>query len=242
MRLIGYLSNGYPSFEQSYANAKFYHECGLDTLQIDLPAADPYLEGERIAVRMRHALSSCGNWNRYLENIAAINRDVSRIGIILLAYESTINAIGLERFIRFCHQEDLRDVSCIGGRLPQVKERLIAAGINVSCYVRFHLDPDEVRNAESSNGFVYLQARPSADADNPPFRTLKECIGFLRERIGAHRPIYTGVGLRTPEDVVMAGDAGSDGVFIGSAIMDNEGNRQSLRKTIQAFAAVCKRS
>ena len=239
MRLIGYLSNGYPSFEQSYANAELYREGGLDTLQIDLPTDDPYLEGERITARMRHALNACRSWDGYLENIAAIKRNIKGISIILLVYESTISEIGLERFIGFCKKENLRDVSCIGGRLPHVKERLIAEGLNVSCYVQFHLNPDEVRDAENSNGFVYLQARPAPGIDELRFSTLGECIGFLRERIGSHRPIYTGVGLRTPEDVIMARDAGSDGVFIGSTIMDHENDRRSLLKTIRTFAEVC---
>jgi len=235
MELIGYLSNGYPSFEESFATAKLYSEGGMDTVQIDFPATDPYLEGEHIANRMKKALEQCGNYTAYMDNIAGIRQELPAMNIILLVYDYTVETIGVERFIRFCREQNLLDITYIGNTRPLIKEALMAAGIRISCYIQFQLDQQEINNAKRSNGFVYLQAKPQVNPTLLPRQTLKECIDYLRPRIGKNRRIYTGVGLRTPKDVIEAREAGSNGVFVGSSIMKQEGHRARLLQTIKAF-------
>lgn len=235
MELIGYLSNGYPSFEESFATAKLYQEGGMDTVQIDFPARDPYFEGEHIARRMKQSLEQCSDWQAYMDNISAINRNFPDMDIILLVYDYTVKEIGVERFIRFCKEENLMDITYIGDDHSEVKDCLMAAGIRISCYVQFHLNPKEVENARESNGFVYLQSKPQIHEDYLPCKTLGDCVHYLRDRLEEKRKIYTGVGLRTPDDVSAARRAGCDGAFVGSSIMKEEGNKTRLLQTIRAF-------
>ncbi len=235
MELIGYLSNGYPSFEENLATLGLYREGGMDRVQIDFPASDPYLEGAHIAERMRLALEQCSDFSLYMANIAALRRSLPDINFILLVYENTVAEIGLDRFIRFCIDQEIFDITFIGEKRPEIRGALMAAGIRLSCYVQFHLDSVEVRNAETSNGFIYLQAKPQMNPLMLPRRTLSECIAYLRDRVGPERKIYTGVGLRTPEDVIEARLAGSDGVFVGSSIIKHEAHHDRLLETIKIF-------
>lgn len=235
MKLICYLSNGYPSLEESAQTALVYAQAGCDIVEVDLPARDPYLEGELIAGRMADALEACGDYEQYMDNIVKIATEVGdRAEILLLAYVNTLLEVGVERFIEFCQDNGFQDLILVGLEDDTVKERLINAGIRVSCYVQRTLDPAEVDAAKNSNGFVYLQA--ASDKVNPDYPTLADCVRYLRDQ-GVNRPIYCGVGVSTPADFRAVSEAGGDGAFVGSTILKVAGDPRQLTQTIQEFAA-----
>ena len=234
MKLICYLSNGYPNMEDSSQIARWYAESGCDLVEIDLPARNPYLEGEYIAGRMASALAACPDYDAYMANIVRIAQNSPELKILVLAYEQTILEIGVEKFIEFCTGHDFRDVILVGLASDEVKDRLIALGIRVSCYVQFHMDPAEIESAKRSNGFVYLQATPAPGQVNPAFPTLADCARELR-REGIQRPIYCGVGVATPADFKKVRDAGADGAFVGSTILRLYNEPERLMTTIRSF-------
>ena len=239
MKLISYLSNGYPSLGGSRDLALRYHKAGIDAMQIDFPAADPYLEGPNIARRMLTAREKSLNWEAYMENLTAIRSACPGLTIFLLAYEETIEEIGEDRFVGFCLAEGFLDVTFIGGGDSVMKNRLIAAGLHISCYVQFQMDWNEVGAAERGNGFVYLQAKPQVSDDRLRFPELRNCIDYLRLRLAQDRKIYTGVGIKTPQDAALALESGSDGIFVGSTFMELEGSPDELREKIREFKLVC---
>ena len=190
MKLICYLSNGYPSIKASIRMAQTYVEAGCGTT------------------------------------------------IILMVYEDVIKTIGYDKFLRFCIEQDFRDMILVGIRDDVIKNRLIADGIRVSCYVQFDLQEQEVAYAEQSNGFVYLQAKPAPGQARPEYPELKDCIRYLRGR-GIAAPIYCGVGIHTPEDAAMAKAAGADAVFVGSTILKLHDQPEKLKEKIREFKANC---
>lgn len=234
MKLICYLSNGYPDLKGSAEIARWYAESGCDLVEIDLPARDPYLEGEYIAGRMASALAACEDYDAYMANIVRISEESPGLDILVLAYEQTVVEIGVEKFVEFCTGHGFGDIILVGLASDVVKERLIAAGLRVSCYVQFHMDPAEIESAKQSNGFVYLQAKPAPGQVNPAFPTLASCASELR-RVGITRPIYCGVGVATPADFAAVREAGADGAFVGSTILRLYNEQEKLKETIRAF-------
>lgn len=240
MNLICYLSNGYPSIESSKKMAHHYVDAGCDIIEIDFPARDPYLESEYIANRMHTALEACNDYGAYMEGMAEIKKQLPNTRFILLAYEATVLEIGYERFIAFCKENDFNDIILVGLKNDDIKNRFIADGMGVSCYVQFQMLPEEVESARKSNGFVYMQGKPAPGQGqvNPKFPTLKDCICHLRDQ-GITRPIYCGVGIHTPEDAEMAREAGADGIFVGSAVLKLHEDIPAMTKMIQAFKREC---
>lgn len=218
MNLICYLSNGYPTLEQSKIMADRYVQAGCDIIEIDFPSSDPFLENNLIANRMKMALTCCNDYSLYMEEMKDIKAKLFNTKFIILVYENTVQQIGVETFIQFCRQNDFFDVILVGIKNNDVKDRLISSKLKVSCYIQFHLPEDEVNFAVHSNGFVYLQAKPNDEKINPLYPTLKSCIAHLRQ-CGISRPIYCGVGIRTIEDVQGVRESGADGVFMGSTIL-----------------------
>lgn len=238
MKLICYLSNGYPTIESSIAMAKDYIDAGCDIIEVDFPSSDPYLEGEYIADRMQQALAACNDYSRYMAGIIEIKNSHPNTKFILLAYENTILEIGAELFIKFCVDNNMTDLIYVGKDNRELKSRLIANGIKISCYVQFHMDENEIKAAVEANGFVYMQAKPTTNNINPAFPTLKHCIEHLKS-LGVEREIYCGVGIYAPEDIRMAKEAGADGVFVGSTVLKLHADIPKMKETIALFKKTC---
>ncbi len=238
MKLICYLSNGYPTIESSVEMAGIYSEAGCDVIEIDFPSRNPFLESELIAGRMAKALENCSDFPKYMEGMQAAKEKNPNTSFILLSYENTIKEMGYEVFEEFCLEQGFLDLILVGLEDDAIKNKLIEAGIRVSCYVQYHLDEAEVESAIHSNGFVYLQAKPTTGNVNPDYPELKDCIQYLRSR-GITRPIYCGVGIYKPEDVRMAKEAGADGVFVGSTILKLHGDVPALKDKIKELKAEC---
>ncbi len=239
MDLICYLSNGYPSIESSIDVAKTYVEAGCDIIEIDFPSRDPYLEGDFIANRMREALKACDDYEKYMEGMIKIKKSLPQTSFILLVYENTIKEIGVDKFIKFCVDNDFRDIILCGLEDDKIKNSIIANKLRVSCYVQRKLDRTEILYAKESNGFVYLQAKTRDESEiNKTYPTLESCISYLREE-GIERPIYCGVGIHTPEDALYAKNAKADAIFVGSAILKVQEDKNQLIKVIRSFKNNC---
>lgn len=238
MHLICYLSNGYPTIADSIEMAKTYTEAGCDMIEIDFPSHNPFLESEFIAGRMKKALDACGDYDKYMEGMIKVKKLLPQTNFILMVYENTVEEIGVEKFIGFCLENDYRDIILVGLRDDSIKNKIIKAGLRVSCYVQFQMDETEVKYALQSNGFVYLQAVPAPGQVNPKYPTLADCIKYLRSR-GLKSEIYCGVGVHAPEDAAMVKKAGGDGAFVGSTILKLHDNKEALTQKIKDFIKNC---
>ena len=238
MRLICYLSNGYPSIEASVRLAQEYVEAGCDIIEVDFPAVNPYLESEYIAGRMKAALEKCDDYGEYMDGIKQMKNNHPDTKFIIIAYEDTILSIGLERFVAFCLENDICDIIYVGGTNEQAKNRLVESGIKISCYVQFHMPEEEIDAAQNSNGFVYMQAKPTNGNVNVQYPALKDCIDELRRR-GIAQEIYAGVGIHTIEDLQLARESGADAVFVGSSILKLQEDVPRMKAVIAEFKKAC---
>ena len=236
MNLICYLSNGDPTIEDSIRMAQTYVEAGCDVIEIDFPGRNPFLESEFIAKRMRSALEACNDYRQYMKGMAQVKKLLPDTRFLLLLYEDTLEEIGYDAFVAFCKANAFMDLILVGLKDDAIKDRLMADGLRVSCYVQYDLPDAEVMQAKHSNGFVYLQAKPTDGRRNPKYPELSQCIDYLRQQC-VSRPIYCGVGVHTPEDVAMVKKAGADGAFVGSAILKLHDDREVLIREIQTFKA-----
>jgi len=239
MEIICYLSNGYPTLKESHQIALAYAKAGCRMIEVDFPSKDPYLESDYIAGRMKKALTACDDYERYMEEIIALKMALPEVKILVLVYENTIRELGTDNFIRFCIENDLKDILLVGLKDETMKVQMITAGLQVSCYIQFHMPAGEIESAKQSNGFVYLQAKPYEGQEvNTAYPTLKECIAHLRE-CGIDRPVYCGVGVHVPEDVRMVKEAGGNAAFVGSTILRLWDKIPEMQDKIQEFKAQC---
>ena len=186
---------------------------------------------------MAKALEVCDDYEKYMESMVRLKERLPEVHFLVLAYENTIEEIGTERFIKFCKEHDFEDVLMVGLKDEKIKNEIIESGLKVSCYVQFHMLPEEIESAKASNGFVYMQAKPNGNI-NPDYPTLKDCIRHLRD-CGIDRPIYCGVGVHAPEDVKMVKEAGGDAAFVGSTILKLHEDVPAMKEMIRRYKAQC---
>lgn len=237
MDIILYLSNGYKTLESSYETAIDYADAGCTMMEIDFPSTDPYLEGEYIADRMAKALENCSDYEKYMDTMIRIKKRLPQVHFLVLAYENTVEEMGIERFIAFCKENGFEDVLLVGLKDETIKDRMMDSGLKVSCYVQFHMLPEEIASAKASNGFVYMQAKPTGNR-TPRFPTLKDCIQHLRDS-GIKQPVYCGVGVHAPEDVKMVKEAGGDAAFVGSTILKLHEDVPAMKDMIRRYKEQC---
>lgn len=237
MEIILYLSNGYPTLEDSYKTALEYVDAGCRMMEIDFPSRDPYLEGEYIADRMEKSLKECDDYEKYMESMVRLKERFPEVNFLVLAYENTVEEIGTERFIQFCKKNSFEDVLLVGLKNENIKNQIMEGGLKVSCYVQYHMLQEEIDSAKASNGFVYMQAKPNGNI-NPEYPTLKDCIQHLRD-CGIERPVYCGVGVHAPEDVKIVKEAGGDAAFVGSTVLKLHEDVPAMKEMIKRYREQC---
>ena len=240
MKVICYLSYGYPSIDYSLKMAKCYYESGADMMECSLPAKDPYLDSEFIAGRMADALAACDDYDVYLEKLGQFRRENPDFRIVFLLYEDTMLEIGADKLLAFMKEYGVNDIIYAGNiNHPELKQRFIDEGIGICCPVNHHMLEKDIDEALHSNGFTYMEAKPLTGS-KPGYEELAPCRKHLRDA-GMTRPIYCGVGIHTVEDVIYAKEAGGDGVFIGSTLIKLYDRPEEMKKTIAEFkkAATC---
>lgn len=217
MNIICYLSNGYPTEEQTLNLAEHYIEGGCDIIEIDLPTDNPFLDNETIQNRMKMSYSKDSTLESHVKTIYNIRESHPKQKILMLSYEHTIRQYGVDKFIKLVKDIEVESVILIAPEDESITNKLKESGVKIASFIPFDLPEHDIKVAESANGFVYLQAKPTGKV-REGYDTLEKVIKYLREDRGFKQPIYCGMGVSTPEDVSNLKKSGADGAFIGSSL------------------------
>lgn len=237
MKLLGFLSNGYPNMEASKQRAHFYVENGIDIIEAEFPASDPYLDNDLLKSRIKVARDLTSNYDDYMNNILAIKNELPNTGILVNIYEDTIKEIGYEKFIAFMKKLDTDIVLLAGSRFPEVREVLVENGFYPSSFVTREMLSSDLELASTSNGFIYLQGFGDESLYSEDYPTLKDCATKVREIVG-DRKIYCGIGVHTVDQIKEVADSGVDGVFLGSILIKKEDNIEEQAQLIRDLAKI----
>ena len=222
MKLIAYLSNGYPSLEAARKRGADFVDAGVEILEVDFPSPDPYLDSDYLKQRIFSALKKNDNYDDYAASILQMQKELPHTEFLINIYVECIEAWGVENFVAFMKKLGQNEVLLVGNGDPSIRETLEKEGLYASCYVTREMKAEDLARAEVSNGFVYLQAFAEKESCSDDFPTLKDCVAKVRETIGDARKIYCGVGIHTPERLREVYEAGADGAFLGSIVLKKE--------------------
>lgn len=237
MKLIGFLSNGYPTLEDSRKRAYHYVENGIDIIEAEFPAADPYLDNDLLKKRIAIARQQTTNYDDYMNSILEIKRNLPNTEIMINIYEDTILEIGYEKFMKFMNKLGTNKLLLAGKRFPEVRKTLVENGYYASSFVTREVLDEDLKIAEKSNGFIYLQGFGDESLYNKKYPTLKSCVEVVRPLI-QDRNIYCGIGVHTVEQIKEVYKAGADGVFLGSILIKEEDNIKKQAELIRTLRKI----
>lgn len=234
VKVIGYLTSGYPTVDACVRAARWYAEGGCDMLEISLP-----LENNRekpfLSEIMKEAWRSCPDYDAHLASIARIARENPGVRITVLLYQEVLLAVGVGRFVAFCQSAGIRDVNSANLNDPVALAALREGGVRVAGLVTYGLDPARIAEEKATEGFIYCQAFPRPGQKlSPEADTVGKLIPYLRG-LGIRGEIFCGGGIATPEDARQVVEAGADGFFLGSSIIRMYDEPDKLIAMIRSF-------
>ena len=227
--LVCYLSNGYPNAEATLENAEVYIKGGCDVIEIDLPTDNPYIDGEKLQKRMIASYKSDPTLQSHIETFSRLRKKYLNQRFIILAYEKTIVQIGIERFISVYKENEIEALILVGNKDDQIKNELMENNVSVVSYVEKSLTKKAIENANSSNSFIYLQAKSE---EKKYLDDLKSTIEKLKNEIDNEKKVYCGVGIASAKDIGKVKVSGANGVFVGSAVFTKESDKQLMENFI----------
>ena len=234
MKMIGYLSLGYPSLEKSLEMADTYIKGGCDAIEIGIPSPNPCYEKDTIRKWMQQSYEKESNYDVYFEAIKRIKAKHPDKEIYTMVYQEVFDMVSPERYAEFGKSAG---IDCVIS--ANLSEESITAldkeNVPRCSFGSFILDPKRLRACLKPGGLIYMQTRPfPGQSALPGYETLKDVVTYMRD-LGIERPIYCGGGIQTPEDARKVKDAGADGFFIGTAIINMADDLEALYQELVRY-------
>jgi len=218
--LIGYLTAGDPSLEQTPAFIEALERGGVDLIELGVPFSDPIADGPVIQRASERALAGGTSLRGVLQAARQIRRR-SEIPLVLFTYLNPVLRYGLEPLARDAAEAGidgllLTDLSVEeAGRYVEVMRAhcldtiFLAAPTSTPARLRLV--------AQYSSGFVYLVSRTGVTGERDPLAgAAGELVRAMRGVTGL--PLAVGFGISRPEHVAEVGQL-ADAAVVGSAFV-----------------------
>jgi tryptophan synthase alpha chain len=237
--LIGYLTAGDPSPDQTAGLVIALARGGVDLIELGVPFSDPIADGPVIQRAADRALCAGTTLARVL-GIAREVRKHSDVPLLLFTYMNPVMRYGLSKLANDAAAAGI-DGCLLTDMSVEEAEPYIGAMREHNLDTVFLAAPTSTDRrlqlvAKYSSGFVYLVSRTGVTGEQ---QQLSESAMPLIERMRkvTDLPLAMGFGISTPEQVRQVG-ALADGVVVGSAIVrtiEKSGSDPALPGTLEAF-------
>lgn len=195
---------------------------GTDILELGVPFSDPVADGPTIQKADERALAAGTTLDSVFDIVREIRKE-SEVPIVLLTYYNIVYRRGIERFYR---EAKLAGVDGILIADMPVEE----SGEVCNAAVRSEIDPiflitqttseERIKKiAEKARGYLYLVAVLGVTGARDSISAgAIDLLGRVRKH--TNLPLALGFGISLPEHATTCASAGTDGIIVGSAIVD----------------------
>ena len=237
--LVGYLTAGFPTVDDSVRTLIAMAESGCDALEVGLPYTDPVMDGPAIQAASTAALRG---GVRTEDVFRVVEQVVAKTGVptLVMTYWNPVEQYGIERFA-----DRLADVGGAGCVLPDLpvqhsqpwREVAGSRGL-ASVFIAAPSSTDRrvAEIAKASTGFVYAASTLGVTGMR------SEVSGadlVARIRPVTELPVFVGLGVSNGKQAnEVVGFA--DGVIVGSAIVRRMLDAPDADAGIDAVQALCR--
>ncbi len=216
--LVGFVTAGDPSLDQSRNILRRMCQSGVDILEIGVPFSDPTADGPVIQRSSQRALQNDIHLETVLEMSAELRQE-TEIPLILFSYYNPIHALGGSRFYQKATSAGADGVLIVD--LPPEESEELTAGWDAEQFSLIRLlapttpPARMVKIAADAAGFLYLVSMTGVTGSAGLDTTyISDFCGQVRNITPL--PLCVGFGISTAEDVSRVAQV-ADGVVIGSA-------------------------
>ena len=229
-----YIINGWPSVEKTIEMVDKYVDHGVNAIQICMPSSNPYGEYKFIQERMKHAIDKYGlNYDVFMDCIREIRKRHPKIEFHQVLYNDVADRIGLEKFADYCLEVQTYTVMVDNN---ETADYLNSRGVRTTDFLHYDMPEFMVERAVRTKNLVMLRSNSRYEDMEPRegLATWKQRIEWLRKR-GVEGPIYPVSGISTKEQLQEVKDAGADGAYIGTALMELWEDEDKLWEKLDSF-------
>ncbi len=243
--LIGYVTAGDPTPEQTPEIADALIRGGVDILELGLPFSDPIADGPTIQNASLRALKAGTTPMRVVE-IAKEIKSKHDIPVVIMTYYNPVFKFGVERFLAAAKEAGVDGF--IVPDLPveeadEYRKAAKAAKMDTIFLVSPATSKERLTKiVGASSGFLYLVSRFGVTgAQTSVADTTVELIKKVQPTTAGKVPLAVGFGISKPEHVKRVINAGADAAIVGSAFINIvEKNKTEMLKDLEETAAALK--
>ncbi len=242
--LIGYITAGDPTPEQTPAIADALIKGGVDILELGLPFSDPIADGPTIQNASLRALKAGTTPKRVLE-IAKQIKSQHDSPLVIMTYYNPVFKYGVEKFLTEAKEAGVDGMIVPDLPVEEAADYRKAAKktkIGTIFLASPATSPERLSKiVDASSGFLYLVSRFGVTgAQTSVADTTVELIKKVQPFTVGKVPLAVGFGISTPEHIKRVIAAGADAAIVGSAFINvitkNQGNEDLMLKELKARA------
>ena len=234
--LIGFLTAGVPSAEDTLRYMEDLETAGADLIEIGVPFSDPVADGAVIMEADVQALKNKVHLPQVIEIVKAFRKQ-SETPLVFLTYYNPIFNYGVKKFF-----EEAKDIGLDGVAIPdlpyeeQMEIRPFADtyGIDIIQIIGPASEERICQNVKNATGFVYIVSSvESANRKSDMKTNLADIISVIRKTTDT--PIVVGLDGHHPEELQKMKEM-ADGITTGSIVVDMiNKNGKKAGKLVQEY-------
>jgi tryptophan synthase alpha chain len=243
--LIGYITAGDPTPQQTPQIADALLRGGVDILELGLPFSDPIADGPTIQAASLRALNAGTTPMKVLE-IAKQIKSVHDVPVVVMTYYNPVFRIGLDKFLGAAREHKVDGFIVPDLPVEEADEYKKAAGAKGldTIFLAAPSTSNErlTKIVGASSGFLYLVSHfgvtgTQATVEESTVELIKRVVPFTAGRV----PLAVGFGISKPEHVRTVVGAGADAAIVGSAFINViQKNGESMLSELEAVARTLK--
>jgi len=218
--VIGFMTAGDPTFEQSITNILALVEGGADILEIGIPFSDPIAEAPVIQQANIRSLGSGMTTDRIFELVEKV-REKTDVPICLITYLNPVFKYGYDRFFADCARVGVDGIFVPDMRFEERPEAAEFARNHGVTIIPLVAPAEEARIkaiAESAEGYIYIA---SAMSDEGLTEQSKAELKAVADVVKKYTDLPTAVwfGIHTAKEAKRVAEI-ADGVIVESSVVD----------------------
>jgi tryptophan synthase alpha chain len=224
--LVTFITAGDPDYATAEKILLGLPVAGADMIEIGMPFSDPMADGPAIQASSLRALKSGQTMAKTLDLVRALRAQDGDTPVVLMGYYNPIYVYPRERFLDDAVAAGVDGLIIVDVPPEADAELCLPAAARGLNFIRLATPTTDARRLPAvlanSSGFLYYVSITGITGTTSP-DVAKVHAHVARMKKSTQLPILVGFGVKTP-DQARAIAAGSDGVVVGSALVNAIGS------------------
>lgn len=242
---VAYICAGDPNYETSLAVLKAMPAAGADIIELGVPFLDPSGDGPIIESAGKRAVANGMTLKKTLEMVVEFRKSDAKTPLILMSYYNPIFKYGIDKIFIDAAKSGVDGFLIVDLPLEEeseITQEIARAGLDLISLIAPTTSQERAKKiAKNAGGFLYLisllgitgttLANPEENRKN--LQNLREVSDL---------PIAIGFGIKEPNQAGEFSKIGTDGVVVGSVIVQEIAENFAAEKSRdEIVAAVVKK-